>query len=148
MADAKNNSGISVQQLVKLLHRTALRGWVGFISAFVFISALLCLLLLIKIKFWSFWYLEIMTMHVNSCSCSFIFSAVFLENVFQNLSRCKWLRRIICKAVWKTVTSSFFSYKCKQEMITFFFSFWSDCTDEQLLWSWHWCRVELGLSSR
>lgn len=94
-----------------------------------------------------------MTTHVNICSCSFIFSVVFLENVFQHLSRWKWLGRIICKTCfcWKTLEclhSSFFIYKCKQEIIPFFpllvrLYRWTITVVWALMPSWAWTFIML-----
>lgn len=73
------------------------------VRLFLFLHLFLCLpyyacCLQLRLNFEVFDTLEIMTTHVNNCPYSFIFSAVFLENVFQTLSRCKWLGRIICEA--------------------------------------------------
>lgn len=151
MADAKNNSGISVQQLVKLLHRIALRCWGGFISAFVFISALLCLLLLIKIKFWSFWYFG-----NNDYTCQQLFMQLYFqcsvsgkcfpESVKMQVT---WKNHLQSLLLLKNVgTSSFFMYKCKQEIIPFFFLLvrlyrWTTTVVLALMQSWAWTFIML-----
>lgn len=92
--------------------------------------------------------LEIMTTHVNSCPYSFAFGTVFLENVFQSLSGCRCLGRVIYEPCFCWKLWNFFIWECKEEIIRFFFFFarlyrWTITVVLALTQSWAWTFIML-----
>lgn len=83
-----------------------------------------------------------MTVHINNC---FIFSAVFLENVPEFVKmQITWKNNLRVFLLLKSFGTSAFRNVSLEEIIQiilplfiYLLFFLTDCTDEQLLRSWH-----------